>query len=216
MRAQVDRTYGCLPLSFEANAGQTDASVDFVARGKGYSLFLTAGGGATFVLAQGGPAATAAAPCGPQRANGAPRPTPPAPPGCLEPPATAPSPHAVLRLTLAGATSGKRGRGEDPLPGKVHYLTGSNPAAWRSSVATYERVRYAEAYPGTDLVYYGHQSRLEYDFVVRAGADPDAIALQFDGADELELDQDGNLVVSSAARARPAGPGDLPGAGGRP
>jgi hypothetical protein len=196
VRAQVDRTYGRLPLSFEPNDGQTDAQVDFVARGQGYALFLTAGGGATFVLTRGGPASPATAPCGPARAIGAPRPAHPSPPGCLEPPATAPSPQAVLRLTPSGATTVTRGHGEDPLPGKVHYLTGSNPAAWRSNVATYERVRYAEAYPGIDLVFYGNQSRLEYDFVVKAGADPDAIALQFDGADDLEVDQDGSLVVA--------------------
>ena len=195
-RAQVDRAYGRLPLSFESNVGQTDASVDFVARGKGYSLFLTAGGGATFVLARGGAAAPAAAPCGPHRAIGVPRPAPPSPPGCLEPPATAPSHQAVLRLRLVGTTSGARGRGDDPLPGKVHYLTGSNRAAWRSNVATYARVRYAEAYPGIDLVFYGNQSRLEYDFVVRPGANPETIALQFDGADALDVDADGNLVLS--------------------
>ena len=195
-RAQVDRAYGRLPLSFEANVGQTDASVDFMARGTGYALYLTAGGGATFVLARGGAAATAAAPCDPRRAIGPRRSEPPSLPGCLEPPAPTPSEQAVLRLTLPGASSGTRGRGEDPLPGKVHYLTGSNPAAWRSNVATYERVRYAEAYPGIDLVFYGNQSRLEYDFVVRPGADPETIALQFDGADALDVDPDGNLVIS--------------------
>ena len=73
-RADVDRAYGRLPLSFESNVGQTDAAVDFVARGTGYALFLTAGGGATFVLARGGAAATAAAPCDPHRAIG-PRPS---------------------------------------------------------------------------------------------------------------------------------------------
>jgi hypothetical protein len=195
-RAKVDRAYGRLPLSFESNVGQTDASVDFVARGKGYALFLTAGGGATFVLARQRSAVTGPAPCDPQRAIG-PRPAePPSAPGCLEPPAPTPSHQAVLRLTLTGATGGTRGRGEDPLPGKVHYLTRSNRAAWRSNEANYERVRYAAAYPGIDVVYYGNQSRLEYDFVVRPGADPETIALQFEGADDLDVDADGNLVVS--------------------
>ena len=35
-------TYGRLPLSFEANHGQTDGSVKFLSRGSGYTLFLTA------------------------------------------------------------------------------------------------------------------------------------------------------------------------------
>ena len=196
VRPEVDRAYGRLPLRFESNVGQTDAAVDFIARGTGYALFLTAGGGATFVLERGGSTAPGKVPCDPHRAFAA-RPSEPSSlPGCLEPPAPTPSEQAVLRLTLPGATSGTRGHGEDPLPGKVHYLTGSNPAAWRSNVATYERIRYAETYPGIDVVYYGNQSRLEYDFVVHPGADPEIIALQFDGADALDVDRNGNLVVS--------------------
>ena len=41
-----------IPLSFEANVGQTAAPVDFQARGSGYEVFL-AGGDATIVLEQG-------------------------------------------------------------------------------------------------------------------------------------------------------------------
>src|SRR5205823_5132031 len=38
---QAANAYGQVPLSFEANQGQTDAAVQFVARGNGYGLFLT-------------------------------------------------------------------------------------------------------------------------------------------------------------------------------
>src|SRR2546425_11128805 len=41
-RANLNKNYGSLPLSFEANHGQTDASVKYVARGPGYNIFLTA------------------------------------------------------------------------------------------------------------------------------------------------------------------------------
>src|SRR5437773_10591594 len=34
-------TYGKLPLSFEANHGQTDSQVQFLCRGAGYTIFLT-------------------------------------------------------------------------------------------------------------------------------------------------------------------------------
>lgn len=40
-RPKILDTYGRLPLHFEANQGQTDEQVQFLARGKGYSLFLT-------------------------------------------------------------------------------------------------------------------------------------------------------------------------------
>ncbi len=40
-KPQVVENYGKLPLSFEANQGQTDSWVDFLSRGSGYTLFLT-------------------------------------------------------------------------------------------------------------------------------------------------------------------------------
>ena len=40
-KSAVVRTYGKLPLSFEANTGQADNSVKFLSRGRGYGLFLT-------------------------------------------------------------------------------------------------------------------------------------------------------------------------------
>src|SRR5690349_18955016 len=40
-KAEIKESYGKLPISFEANEGQTDAQVKFLARGDGYSLFLT-------------------------------------------------------------------------------------------------------------------------------------------------------------------------------
>ena len=40
-KPQVVENYGKLPLSFEANHGQTDNRVDFLSRGRGYTLFLT-------------------------------------------------------------------------------------------------------------------------------------------------------------------------------
>ncbi len=40
-QARLAENYGKLPLSFEANHGQTDPSVKFLSRGSGYSLYLT-------------------------------------------------------------------------------------------------------------------------------------------------------------------------------
>ena len=38
---RIVENYGKLPLSFEANQGQTDSRVKFISRGSGYNLFLT-------------------------------------------------------------------------------------------------------------------------------------------------------------------------------
>jgi len=56
-------------------------------------------------------------------------------------------------------------------------------------------VRYENVYPGIDVVYYGNQGQLEYDFVVRPGADPKSIRFGLEGGGALKLDAQGDLVL---------------------
>src|SRR5688500_16410719 len=73
---------------------------------------------------------------------------------------------AVVRMSLQGQSSASRLEGLDLLPGKTHYLKGSNAAGWYGDLPAYERVRHSGVYPGVDLIYYGNQQQLEYDVVV--------------------------------------------------
>jgi Beta-propeller repeat len=94
----------------------------------------------------------------------------------------------VLRMNLVTANPGAAVEGVNPLEGKVNYLIGNDPARWRTNVPTFGRVHYREVYPGVDLVYFGNQRRLEYDFVVAPGSNPGAIALQFPGTPRIEVE----------------------------
>lgn len=102
---------------------------------------------------------------------------------------------SVLRMKPVGANPKAKIEGLDQLPGKSNYLIGKNPGKWRTNVSTFERVYYHEIYQGIDLVYYGNQRQLENDFIVSPNADPDDIALAFDGAKNLTIDKDGNLLL---------------------
>ena len=104
-------------------------------------------------------------------------------------------------MTFLGANPDARVTGREELPGKANYFIGNDPAGWRTNVPTYARVHYEDLYPGIDLVYYGNQRQLEYDFVVRPAADPRRIALGFRGAQRLEVDPQGDLVLHTAAGA---------------
>jgi hypothetical protein len=157
--AGLSKSYGRLPLHFEENRGQTDRQVQFLARGPGYGVYLTARE-AVLVL------------------------------GAKE--------RSVLRMALVGAWPSPSVNGLDELPGKANYFIGKDPSQWRTNVPTYAKVRYREVYPGIDLVYYGNQRQLEYDFVVAAGADPNRIALRLEGAEKLEIDAQGDLVLHAA------------------
>jgi hypothetical protein len=175
---------GKLPLSFEANRGQTDPQVKFLARGEGYRLFLTSTGGAVLDLAEtkkrqpGGQNLTAA--LSPARPDGGAR--------------------TLLGLNLVGANNAVRATGSTKLPGKSNYLFGRTRKDWRTGIPNYGKVSYQHIYPGVDLTYRGNQQQLEYDFVVAPGADPSVITLDLTGTDALDIDADGNLLLRIAGR----------------
>jgi hypothetical protein len=100
-----------------------------------------------------------------------------------------------LRLRWEGARSAPRVSGERELPGRSHYLIGNDPARWRQGIPSYERVLYREIYPGVDLVFYGNGRQLEHDFVLAPGADPGKVRLAVEGADGMEIDGAGDLVL---------------------
>lgn len=100
---------------------------------------------------------------------------------------------------LEGAQTKGAGQSEDRMGGVVNYVRGSNPAAWLLDIPTYGRVRYQSIYPGIDIVYYGKDGRLEYDFVVAPGARPERIRIRYEGARGVRLDADGNLLLETGA-----------------
>jgi len=109
----------------------------------------------------------------------------------LERPKSAPE---TVRMTLMGANLKASAAGEARQTGVVSYFIGNDPKKWRTGIPTYGKVDYAEIYPGVDLVFYGNQRQLEYDFVVAPGADPSRIIWRIDGA-RASVDADGNLIL---------------------
>ena len=97
-----------------------------------------------------------------------------------------------FRANFAAANPDAEIRGEEQQAAKVHYFREQSTAA---DIPTYARIRYENLYPATDLIYYGNQRELEYDFVLRPGADANAIGLQFDGIDSLSVDRNGDLAI---------------------
>ncbi len=171
-----------LPIQFEANQGQVDESVKFLARGQGYNLFLTPTE-SVMVLHQREVSKQKPAQAGHD------------PLAMAEP---APLKQAVVRMKLEGANPSPGMDGMEQLPGIVNYFIGNAPAKWRTKIPTYAKVQYKDAYPGIDLAYYGNQGKLEYDFIVSPGADPSQIKLAFDGASEIKVADSGDLLLTTA------------------
>jgi hypothetical protein len=164
------------PLSIEPNVGQAAPDVRYLAHGVGYGLFFTDqqavldfGEGAAAGDREQGPAS--------RRAGNVTK------------------PRNTVRMTMAGGSLHPRLTVESRQAGHSNYFRGSDPGLWRTGVPHFGALRYGDVYRGVDLVYYGNGRSLEYDFVVKPGADPSAIRMAFDGARSVALDQSGNLVV---------------------
>ena len=173
-RMKAAETYGRLPLTFEANRGQTDSRVKYMSRGQGYTLFLT---NSEAVLSM---------------ANS--------------------DRQSVVRMRLVGSNPSSAITGVDELAAKANYFIGDDPSQWHANVPTYSKVKYEQAYPGVDLVFYGNPQNLEYDFVVAPGANPNIIAMDLTTNDKkssgsLAIAEDGDLLINRCGDTRVACPG---------
>ncbi len=102
-----------------------------------------------------------------------------------------------VRVRFVGAAPPRAVAAHDELPARSHYYIGNDRAGWHTDIPRYARVEYSEVYPGVSVVFQGQPAALRYDFVVASGADPGAIALEFEGARDLRVDETGDLVLAT-------------------
>ncbi len=192
---RVLAAYGNQPMAFEANQGQTDARVKYLARGQGYTLFLTSGEAVFSMTPKHKGSSLAEAlmhkRMGPSKIMKA-----------IRQQQQRRESHrnsvASLRMRMLGANPQPMVTAEDPQPGKKNYLIGRDPKNWHTDIPLYSQVLYRDMYPGVDMVFHGAR-QLEFDFVVNTGANPDPIQLGFSGAKRMRTEESGDLVLSSAA-----------------
>jgi hypothetical protein len=182
-KAAVVENYGRLPLFFIENRGQVDQRVKYYARGSGHTTFFTREG-VVLSLAQG------------QKDNG----RKPGRPGLDAAPAhreeaLRPVQYAVVGMQPVGMKKKVQIKALQPQEGKVNYFIGNDPKKWRTGIPTYLAVVYEEAYKGIDLKFYGHGRQLEYDVVVKPGADPGQVRFAYQGVKELRVTDAGDLAL---------------------
>jgi uncharacterized repeat protein (TIGR01451 family) len=187
-KRQARSLFAGLPLMFEPNLGQgnldpSDTRAKFVAQGSGYSLFLGSEGA---ILNLRNASASHSAGNGAKDQSAKDRAS------------QSTSQIESVQMKLAGANPNASVTAENLLPGKSNYLIGNDPAKWKRGVPQFARVRYENVYPGINLVFYGNQGRLEYDFQVAPGSNPQQAELEFDASKHLEL-KDGALVIKNSA-----------------
>lgn len=199
---QSAESYGKLPLSFELNHGQAAREVKFLSRGRGYALLL-AGDETIFAFRKSSPSLIF-------RTQGLRMESRLLSMGSsqLQGNKVDAQLGLFLRMRLLDANPSPKVVGLDELPGKSNYFFGSDPKKWVTNVPTYAKVQYVGIYPGVNLIYYGNQQQLEYDYIVAPGADPSAIRFTVGeesnerGAKDsalthLRIDDSGDLIVEA-------------------
>jgi Beta-propeller repeat len=184
--SQLLADYGQLPLSFEANEGQTAAQVRFLTQANGGTLFLTSSGAVLSLTKPVGQTFLSANPAIPESGQTGMS----APPNATD--------GIALALDLVGANPNAAVVGLDPLPGISNYFIGNDPSQWHTNIPNYSKVEYQNVYAGINLVYYGNQQQLEYEYQLAPGADPSQIRFAVQGAERLSIDAKGDLVLHTA------------------
>ena len=195
--------YADLPITFEENRGQSDPAVKYLARGEGYTLFLTSRRAVLSLRCPqpdpqdaqaaaddiGVPLSPAAA-AGQRLARQDPKNR------------TAKWLRAALEFEFASAHSRLQNQPKlealEQLGTISNYYIGNDPARWQTGISNYRKVVYRDAYPGVDVAYYGNPAQLEADFVVKPRANPRSIRLHVNGATQIRSSGDGGLLLSTA------------------
>lgn len=165
------QTLASLGWMFEPNLGQSPSRVKFLSRGSDASVFLTED--SAYISWE--------------------RPTP----------SDSQRPSAkkdFLKLQFLGSARSAKLAGERLLPGKTNYLIGRDPSQWHTNIPHYAAARYAGLYPGVDAQFYGGAQGLEYDLTVARASDARRIAMHISGADSLQIDPHGDLLIYVKAR----------------
>ena len=102
---------------------------------------------------------------------------------------------AIIGLIPIGANKHPKIIAEGLQKGKVNYFIGDNPGAWRTNIPTYGAVVYKDIYDGIDIKFYGNNRQLEYDIIVKPGADPSQVRFAYEGIEDLRINENGDLEI---------------------
>lgn len=167
-----------LPARFEPNVGQADDRVAYTLKTRRYVAALTPGA-IRFGLAEGRKAADVD------------------PTGQIAQPETTEPKIAAVSMSFIGANPVPAIEATDAQEGISNYFLGNDPAKWRTNVTGFSKVYYRDLWPGIDMVLYDDHGQARYDFVIAPGADPNRIAFRFEGANEVSISDEGDLVAAT-------------------
>lgn len=176
-----DLNFGKFPLYFITNKGQVNQTAAFYAKASRYTLWLTKEGLVFDSIKRGKESGV----------RGKVKEHTPSPGQSL------PLTRDVSRLFFLNAHKNPEMVSMDESKLRVNYFKGKDKSKWHGDVPTSMAVLYKNLYKGIDLKVYGIEKQIEYDWVVKAGGNPEDIRFQYKDVKGTRLDQNGNLLVET-------------------
>jgi len=171
-KARVVEAYGKLPLYFIQNHGQLDKKVKYYEKASGSAMYFTKEGVYISLIKQESKKVTKKD-AKPERQTEA----------------------KLIKLFFLKGALNPEIVAEGRLEGKVNYFIGNDSKKWKTDIPTYSSVLYKEVYKGIDIRFYGNQRQLEYDVIVKPGADPSKVKIAYEGIEGLRLKDNGEMEV---------------------
>ncbi|WP_238882855.1 SBBP repeat-containing protein [Clostridium sp. YIM B02551] len=169
----IEKKYTMFPLSFQVNEGQIDPEAKFMAKGSNYNLFFTPSQVVLSLRQRNDLNLNKAESVSTNEE--------------LE--------VSYVKMHFINAKGDLEIIGLEELPAKCNYFIGNDTSRWLTNISTYEKIKYKNIYQGIDIVYYGNQQQLEWDFIVQPNCDASQINIDFSGVEKITIDEQGNLIL---------------------
>ena len=121
-------------------------------------------------------------------------------------PSTEPVNGHYFQINLLGSNQHSRAVVEMPLQGHYNYFLGNDSSQWATNALAFASIVYPDVYNGIDFRVSSVGNNLKYDFIVKAGADPSQIKIEYRGVDGIEKSYDEleiRTVVGSLTELKP-------------
>jgi len=186
-KAMMHAHYGKLPLYFIQNDGQINEKVRFYEKGSGHAMYFTKQEIYLSLTSDQGSGNCENTPLTPPAREEKKR-------AFVKSKIQNPQ-SAIVRLIPLNASKDTEIITEGLQKGKVNYLIGNDPEKWKTNIPTYQDVIYKDIYKNIDMKFYGNNHQLEYDIIVKPGANPSHIKLAYEGIEDLRVTDERNMEM---------------------
>ncbi|MBI3818775.1 MAG: SBBP repeat-containing protein [Planctomycetes bacterium] len=106
---------------------------------------------------------------------------------------------STIFLAFEGANGNVEIMGTGESKTQNNFFRGPTESGWHPGIPSFDSIRYKHLYNGVDLLIHSRNGFLEYDLELAPGADVTDVIIACHGAESLQVDESGDLVIQTGA-----------------